>query len=169
MSVKKAEAAYMEACSARAKAQHALEKKRDDLLDKARNQIDRDLKPEDDAVTALKLAEHAANHEWNLAKVASAHLKPCEHGPVGTRMVEWSTGRGYYSHRSWAKTGRTGKLAIWDEHSDYPTNTRYGHPSVGDYYVRVVKKDGTISRNFETLSDWKSKWLPEGVNPPGVK
>ena len=121
------------------------------------------------ALIALQRERARAEEEWNAAKVA--HAKASDEGlPVGMIVFEWSNkGSFYYSSakRPWTKTGRKGQVDIWTSASDHPTNERWGLPSVGDKYVRLIKKDGTLSRKFEKLNSWNGTWLPEGAEPKG--
>lgn len=166
MSVKTMEAAFFAANEARLKAERALELKRSRLLRAAENKIDVSLLDEREAMMALKAAEHHAQAAWDDAKVEASRVKPHELGPVGTIVFEWT--RPHSFGRSIMLTGREGRLEIWTPASDHPASIRWGLPSVGSYYVRLLKKDGTDSRVCSDLRSYGQTWLPKG-KVPGVK
>lgn len=168
MKASAAEAAFFVAHEARVKAQRALEGKRFRLMQAAENKIDVDLwkSAERGAWVALKTAEHHAQAAWDEAKVADAVLKKHEKGGVGTKLIEWGSGSGYY-RRELRVTGRVGRIAIWTADSAHPANMRWGLPSVGDFYVRIQRKDGSFAKTFCTLNNYGSLWLPEGKVPDG--
>jgi hypothetical protein len=165
MSVKTTEAAYLKADEVFREARRALEETREKLVATAKNKIDVALKESYDHVGRLRQQYLEAEKAWKTAKVVAAQSKPSEHGPVGTRMVEWTNGRSYFgsTRREWSTTGRKGVLDIWTDESVAPGGTKWSLPGVGDYYVRVLKKDGTESTRFEKLNNWGLKWRPEGV------
>jgi hypothetical protein len=168
MSVKTMEAAFFAANEARLKAERALELKRSRLWRAAENEIDVSLLDEREAMMALKAAEYHAQAAWDDAKVEASRVKPHELGPVGTIVSEWVRSSYSFGSNPLRLTGREGRLEIWTPASDRPTNTRWGLPSVGSYYVRVLKKDGTDSRLFSDLRSYGQTWLPKG-KVPGVK
>ncbi len=88
--------------------------------------------------------------------------------PVGTVVVEWSTPLGYgWSHKRepLKLTGRRGTIEVWTPESPAPANTRWSQPSVGQKYVRLFKKDGTVSLKFDSLTGWHGQWFREGEKP----
>jgi hypothetical protein len=120
-------------------------------------------KADRDRIEALRRESYEAKEAWEDAKIEQA-AQDEKALPVGTVLVEWKRS-GYYGGGPSKPTGRKGVVNIWTRQSDHPGNLRWGLPEVGDRYIRVLKKDGTPSRNFEKLSDWKASWLPEGTEP----
>ena len=171
MSLKEAEAAYMAAQEAAGKAERAYETERDKRIRRATDEIDHDMREQRSEHLALCRARGFAEIAWKEARVEAARKKAHTLGPIGTVLIEWDSGRsyGYTSRREWRKTGRTGKLDVWTMDSAHPANMTWSLPSVGDFYVRVVKKDGSESRLFESLRGYSSDWFVEGKSPPGAK
>ncbi len=84
--------------------------------------------------------------------------------PLGTRLVQWEWPR-------WGgKPAPTKHMGIVDaitSKSEHPANVRYGRAQIGQYVVRLIKKDGTTSSKYHLWRDYmKNSWLPEGEVPP---
>ncbi len=82
---------------------------------------------------------------------------------VGTKLHEWKdTGR--HGRTNVIKTGRVGVLAIWTRLSPRPSNlASYSIPVAGTLYIRLLKKDGTESTQFETIGGFNFDWRhPDG-------
>lgn len=65
-------------------------------------------------------------------------------------------------------TGRRGVVEVWAKGSQ--ARGSYGLPAIGEVVLRVLKKDGTPSVDFERHpKDLIGKlWFPEGVKPEGA-
>ena len=88
-------------------------------------------------------------------------------------LVEWDiTKNNWHSDRRhwYYRTGRRGILQVWDRESEYPDNIQHGYalPNYGDFYIRLIKKDGAPSRQFYKFSSGMAfsdqiipnSWLP---------
>jgi hypothetical protein len=168
VSVKDAEKAYFDAEALAHSAKNSLERKRDARLQAFRMSLDVEHQVEALSVGQLNIAAHALKVEWENARVAQTALRSHEKGPVGTKLIEWTTGRtGYGSYRrEWRATGRVGRIAIWTADSERPENMHWSLPVVGSYYVRIQRKDGSLGKMFDSLRDYGTTWLPEGQKPP---
>lgn len=87
--------------------------------------------------------------------------------PLGTKLCKWEnkeTSR-FSRKYAWEKVA-DGVMEAFTTESDGPANLRYGAANVGDFVVRVLKKDGTPGARYERIGDtWRGKWLPIGQTP----
>jgi len=135
-------------------------------------------------IEAAELEFSAANKAWREACDAVARAQAEAWPIVGKIYVEWKSQRYRYSReeRSKQPTGKRAIVGVWTSGSPSPENVYHGLPSIGDLYLRVLKKDGTPSTRFERLfSYWgdepegaeerfarrleRADWYPEGVDP----
>jgi hypothetical protein len=95
----------------------------------------------------------------------SAGLRASADMPTYT-LYEWKKEsrpgwvRGPYPYK---RTGRKGRYEVRTLESQFAT-----HPwaiTLGEQFIRPLKKDGSPSKRFETLKPWGAKWLPEGQDP----
>jgi hypothetical protein len=120
-----------------------------------------------DAYEAALIAERTENTGWL---------------PVGTEVWNWAAARGLYRYsrtESHYVPGRKAVVSVWTRKSESRENHRHAHlPQPGDVYLRILKKDGTASKDWERTQSWgtagvadsvKECWLPEGVKHPRAK
>lgn len=81
--------------------------------------------------------------------------------PIGTKLFEWKHER--WSTNSYVKTGRTGVVEVCTRDTVHPDNMRWSRPRLGGWFIRVLKKDGTPSKQYETR--FLDRWQPEGKRP----
>jgi hypothetical protein len=82
---------------------------------------------------------------------------------VGDIVCEWQKP---YSWAPYTTTGNRGVVSIWRPDSDHPVNQCSGYPEPGEVYIRLLKKDGTPSKEFRK---WINNWYKEGVVPVSKK
>lgn len=117
-------------------------------------------------IKAAREAEWEANraHEAAMAKAAAANTGWL---PVGTKVFEWvRPGRWARAGEPMRKSGRVGVVEVCTHESFFAGNARYSRPSVGQVFVRLLKKDGSPS--LKVVEGWRlcrEDWLPEGVSP----
>lgn len=110
----------------------------------------------------------AARAELDAAKLADAKPK----WPVGTVVCAWKQRTEGWMQRptgEW-KVIAKGVMEIITAESEHPDSlNKYSRASIGDVVVRLLKKDGTPGKKYESLTGWKAKhWLPEGQTPGKV-
>lgn len=85
--------------------------------------------------------------------------------PLGTKLYEWDRpGRG----KPFTLTGRCAVVEVVTRKSQYhfPENAKWGLPNLGRCFARILKKDGTLSKQFIRECDFAAlHWLPEGEKP----
>lgn len=148
------------------------ERHREKLIDaavsRARSRAEKDTEPQKREIDDSRKAYREARERLDAAKVA--HATASDEGPiVGTVLHEWKRDSYGYRLGDWKKSGRTGVVRVWDNGSAHPPNIRYSLPSVGDKYIRVLKRDGSESTTFDTLRGWRSEWHEADWKPPVVK
>jgi len=74
-------------------------------------------------------------------------------------LYEWKRDRRSLN----ALTGRKGRYEVRTLESQF-ASTPHG-VSMGERFIRLLKKDGTPSLRHEWLGTWRGKWLPEGEDP----
>jgi hypothetical protein len=112
-------------------------------------------------------ARRALTAEKDRVALASVGEAPF---PLGTRFIEWKKiGHGRYQSLGKATVA---VLEVFTSASVAPSNQSYGKANIGDYVLRVLKKDGTPSaRYIKPSRDWNTNnvnfrpWFPEGVDP----
>lgn len=82
-------------------------------------------------------------------------------------LVEWETKKGqWFSERkNWHyESGRRGTIEVVDRNTQFPDNMAdYRRPALGDMIIRLLKKDGTPSKQVINLMNGiPNWWLPEG-------
>jgi len=150
--------------------QHKIEADKERQLRAAEERIERELKPRREHLADLRRIEVDAVAAWHSAKIEDTRQRAGKGGmfAIGTSMAEWKNGRSYFGspRYDWSKTGRVGTIQIWTPETSYPENQRWGLPSPGDLFIRILKKDGKESLNYETLrGNFKGTWMPEGQKP----
>jgi hypothetical protein len=88
------------------------------------------------------------------------------------RRVEWA--RGKYLSDAYRATGRTGQYEVWTRETVCAAGRAdYSLPRIGELFLRINKKDGTPSANFERASGLDRRCDPGGWHPvdwnPGEK
>lgn len=113
-----------------------------------------------DAATKEREA-HRLRDELKIASMEEATLGGV---PVGGRVVKWDKS---YSFTAWRKTGLIGIVELCTPEAKFPDNQRWTLPSVGELFVRVLKKDDTPSLRIGGRSSMGLPWgwYPEGVTP----
>lgn len=87
--------------------------------------------------------------------------------PVGTAMVEWRDERPFSGGAHLTPTGRTGVMEACTRETRLPGNLgRFNAVAVGEYFIRLRKKDGTLGMAVEARK-WNitNRWFPENVDP----
>lgn len=89
----------------------------------------------------------------------------CEY-PIDSVMIEWCQ-----DFNKWSQTGRTGKLEVFLDGSEWPAND-YPKPQISTVIIRVRGKNGRPTKQARYLSHAardtsirKYCWLPEGKKP----
>lgn len=153
---------YYELERAQRVAEDKLDTRKRRLEREAAKRIDAQLKDEREELHELRRQVYAARCAWEDELVEHARKDPS----VGRVLIGWTALRCYGG--GWSPNGQKGRIDVWTRESKHPENMRFGLPSPGSLYIRVLKKDGTDSLNFDTLNhSWKVKWLPPGETPAG--
>lgn len=84
--------------------------------------------------------------------------------PLGTQLVEWKR-PSTYGPAPMKLTGRKGVVEAITRESEHPNNRSCSRAEIGDFVIRVLKNDGTRSKQYETFVGYRSQWLPEGKKP----
>lgn len=124
-----------------------------------------------DTLAELVVEMDAANRKYQDMLVEQAKAKTLGGVPVGGRVVEWISQYRFSSIRK--QSGKIGIVEVCTIESRFSDNVVHGIPTVGKLFVRILKKDGTPSRNFAngrwSLDGGDDKlpwgWYPEGVDP----
>jgi hypothetical protein len=113
-----------------------------------------------EAKTAVAKAQTAINEE-----IIAEGLRTNADMPTHT-LYEWKTEQ----RLGWARTphpykltGRKGRCEVRTLESQFATPP--WAISLGEQFIRVLKKDGSPSKRFETGNRWDARWLPEGQDP----
>lgn len=168
MSVSKTFKTYTAALAVAEEADRALRERKRKAEAEFEEQWEKTTEADRERLYQLRREANDAKEAWEAAKVERA-AQDTNAIALGTVMVEWKRSGYGFSPGPMKPTGRRGRVAIWTRESPHPENIRWGLPDVGDRYIRVLKKDGTESINFEKLSDWKTTWKPEGEEPEEKK
>lgn len=105
-------------------------------------------------VVALARLEDAAKHALEDERVRVA----MKHPHIGVTVEEWkSSGYGFRPSEP-HRTGRRGIIRVWTREEKCPANITYSEPRVGSLFVRLLKKDGTESLQFDTLGGYNGQW-----------
>lgn len=119
----------------------------------------------DDRDRELRNAVYEANraHELGIVEAKNGNTGWL---PVGTVIVKWERPRYTYGRGPLKLTDQVGMVEVWSPDSVYPENkSRYSRPHAGDIVVRLLKKDGTPSKNFESANEWnRVYWQAKGVD-----
>lgn len=118
-------------------------------------------------VHATTIAENEAQRLVEAEKERIALEETTHPYPLGTRMVEWEYPRLYRQETVQDRrlTGRAGTLEIITDKSEHPGNKTYGLADRGELVVRILKKDGTLSKTYERVNrPWSLRWVPEGTD-----
>ena len=144
-----------------------------ELMDAAKTQVARQLAEEFPDWKETQAAETAAKLALEDARIAAGkeRLERLNYGRG--ILVEWDIKKNNWhsDRRHWYyRTGRRGILQVWDRESEYPDNIQHGYalPNYGDFYIRLIKKDGAPSRQFYKFSSGMAfsdqiipnSWLP---------
>lgn len=139
---------------------------------------------EETRISALMAAKYAARRD-SAQKIAGAALalytealeSQAKTGlgcplPIGSKVIEW-TPISRYGGGPKAATN-TGIVEAITRESIHPANAAsYSRAKVGDFVIRLLKKDGSIGSKYCRMSiDWTTSkislpygWHPEGFNP----
>lgn len=100
----------------------------------------------------------AAERAFELARIVETRrtLRVRE----GTVMCEWGSPTKWGSHKERVLTGRKGVVEVITHESAHPATLEHGRAKIGIAVVRLLKKDGSQSLNYE--QSWEGAWLPEG-------
>lgn len=119
----------------------------------------------DPSIEAAADRAHAARVALDEALEARALTGEGAPYPLGTKLYEWERKKWA---REWALTGRVGVMEGFTRQSEQPDSLQHGRARIGDYVVRVLKKDGTPSKLYINRFHWRN-WLPEGIQHPDAK
>jgi len=163
-------------------AMQARDKVRTKLMDVSRRIIDAELE---------RIYGPTINHLWEQVNVAMVARIQAEEAaaiegagapaPLGTIFQRWTTQRKYlgqdpaqvyrsvYGPRTWvlATPSESGVLEAVTQSSILPANQRRSRaPEVGEYIVRLHKKDGSTGLKYITAYNLRANgWFPKGENP----
>jgi len=160
-------------------AMQARDKVRTKLMDVSRRIIDAELE---------RIYGPTINHLWEQVNVAMVARIQAEEAaaiegagapaPLGTVFQRWTTVRKYlgstgyksnYGPRTWelATPRESGVLEAVTQSSAMPLNQRRSRaPEVGEYLVRLHKKDGSTGLKYITAYRLRANgWFPKGENP----
>lgn len=115
-------------------------------------------------IEQLWQTRHAADMAVLAAREARALAGEGAPYPLGTRMVEWE-----WVPRGSALRMVNGRIGIFEavtSASEHPGNlASYSMAKIGDYVIRLLKKDGARSLQYVTMGwDMRNRWRPEGVD-----
>lgn len=113
-----------------------------------------------EAKTAVAKAERAINEE-----IVAEGLRANADMPTHT-LYEWRTESRVGWDRTpnpYKRTGRRGRYEVRTLESQFATPL--WAINLGERFIRVLKKDGSPSKRFETGNRWGERWLPEGQDP----
>ena len=123
----------------------------------------------DDVATAY----HKANTELIEKREASALSGEGGLYPVGTKMVWWIPAWDRWERSDSKNYGvykPSNKLGVYEavtRETVHPINTAsYSRTDIGSFVVRLLNKDGSLSKRYEVLQTWlgPSRWQPEGTD-----
>ena len=86
--------------------------------------------------------------------------------PEGTVLYKW-VHNGYYSGRMRKKSGLSGIFQVYREGDQYPQTLRWKKPSVGNFIVRLLNKNGKPGIKIARYDD--RYWFKEGEKPEGAE
>jgi hypothetical protein len=94
----------------------------------------------------------------------SAGLRANADMPTYT-LYEWmnESRSGWDRAAPYKRTGRKGRYEVRTPESQFATPP--WAITLGEMFIRILKKDGSPSKRFETVNQWGEKWLPEGQDP----
>lgn len=117
-----------------------------------------------DAIARLRSEAVRAERAYQDAIVEAAKDKLKDY-PAGI-VVEWTQWRDNWQRRPdlYKPTGRRGKYEIRTRETLFAANRNHGRPSIGEVFIRLIKKDGTPGTGF-VESRKSGDWLPEGETP----
>lgn len=119
---------------------------------------------------------HATDAEWSAKEAVEAEKERLSLSgdglpyPIGTKLRRWDRGHSY-SRQVQPKhpTNNYGVLEVCTKDSKFPENARWRVPKRGDWFVRLLKKNGEPGLTFESrvykITDW---WVPEGIDANAV-
>lgn len=133
-------------------------------------EIDRQLNEEyGERLKALSTARRDAKEAWEAERERIALEEGTGPYPVGTVLCEWDKkGRLGEDKSIRVLTGRKGIVEVVTRNFVMPDNLSYGKPDIGQYAIRLLKKDGTPSKQFFTFRGRftpDKMWKPEGTDP----
>jgi hypothetical protein len=168
MTLKQLEKAESQASDAFDELRNERDHKRSALLSKAAQKIDAALEAE----YASRLKELLEKRNAALLALQEARIADASKDapwPIGTELCGWERAReGWRGTRSgpWVIVAH-GILEVVTHETKHPASLGgYSRASIGEYIVRLKKKDGTLSLKYENLEGWRSKtWLPVGEKP----
>ncbi len=111
-----------------------------------------------DVIDASRLALRDAEKAVEAEADAKARVATDGKYPAGTKLYEWSRSQ-WGGPRQ--KTGRVGIYECVTLDSKFPASMEH-RPHIGQWIVRVMKKDGTPSL---VTDRWATSWCPEGKKP----
>lgn len=85
--------------------------------------------------------------------------------PIGTKLIEWTTGHSYSREVRWRQTGRKGLYLPVTTDMQFSAVLRHSRPDVGEFVIQLTKTDGTQGLQIVQLGRWDVNFYPEGVSP----
>lgn len=85
--------------------------------------------------------------------------------PLGTELMEWKSSSYGFRSNPHRLTGRRGVVEAITRESQHPATKKYDRASIGEFVIRIVKKDGSKSKDYGKFDKWKAVWLPPGQEP----
>lgn len=121
---------------------------------------------------AVREARFAASQAVLEAREAAALRGEGAPLPLGTRVCKWVTPYARWSSRPLGpdELKATGVIEAITRESEHPANLEYGRADVGQFVIRLHKKDGTLGARYEKLSfngELPHGWKAESGCPCG--
>jgi hypothetical protein len=171
MGVPELQTAFDEARRRLELATRARDDERRRLVDEATAKIDAEMKAKHGPlIVEARAAAEAAKAALEAGKVAEGEARAAAL-PQGV-LVEWtwSTSNRWNQDYQYRKSGRSGLAEVCTPRTQFGGNKRYGLPSVGEVFIRLLKNDGKPGTQFAAMTrhalDSTTLWLPEGQEPP---
>lgn len=161
--IKKLETEQFAAERAYSEARDKFNEERRLLIAAATERIDDDLEEKSESLAQLLALRREAIERFNQAVEQEAMSGEGAPYPLGTKLYQWHRpGRGW-DRRSLVRSGLVGIMSVWTRMSEYPSNVKYRIPSSGNFYVRILKADGTESKQFSgSVEGWHTEdWKPK--------
>lgn len=112
----------------------------------------------DDRIRIARMVRLEAKTARDTAAVALAAGASGRAVPVGARVEEWRKKEVGGWRKEWTNqlvaTGRRGIVEVFTPQSEYPDNRgAWRRPRIGDFVIRLLKKDGSPSKDVISLHD----------------